>query len=218
MAIGYLQIKGSGPCNAVVGVFDKDDNRIAECQSDARGFWCISSVPMEAGSHQIRAKMRAEGDREYTSNLIDVIVDDPDADVDIAAEVLDPALVAEMEEIDAESQERAVLRAACEAYENLLAQSVAGFEVTYTQLAPVLRAMGTTRDQFMHEVTQLRMRQTYSRLVCTAAAGITLEERDKKSVWNTYRKTEEHFAADVARAAGAATTGWQASLVGPEDE
>ncbi len=212
MTIGYLQINGSGPRNAGVGIFDETDNLIVECQSDARGFWSVSSVPMEVGTHQLRAKMRSENGREHISNFISVEVLDPDADVEIQAKELDPIDVAVMEELEQERQERAAIRAAFERYDQLVELAVEGYEVSTSELACVLGAVRGDHDAFWGEVESKIMRNTYARLVLEVAAGHELSDKDRKSVWREYGKSEEEFEAAVDKVRYSAGYGWNTSL------
>jgi len=212
MTTGYLQINGAGPRNATVGVFDESDNLIAETASDSRGFWSIASVPMEVGTYQLRAKMRAESGRLHISNLIEATVDDPDADVEISAAPLDHELVAEMEEMEAERQERRAMRSAHEKLYELVEHVVSGGEVNNGELSAVLNMTGCHIDAFWNEVSTKRQRQKFARLVLTVAAGGTLEERDRKAVWSEFNQTEEQFAQSVERAHLAAGARWGAYL------
>jgi predicted RNA-binding Zn ribbon-like protein len=212
MTIGFLQINGSGPRNAAVAVYDSEDSLIAETQSDERGFWSVASVPMEVGTHQLRAKMRSTSGRTHISNDIQVQVDDPDADVSLQAEQWAPEDVEAMCAMEAERERKAALRASFEAYDRLVEESVCGHEVSSSQLMPILSALGLHSDAFWAEVASERSKREYTRIVCTMAAGIALEDKDKQSIWRTYSKSEEQFAEDVGRVKWHAGARWRTSL------
>jgi hypothetical protein len=178
---GHVEIKGSGPRYCAVAVVDTEGNFIGETQSDRHGNWRLSPIALPTGKHVVHAIMRNANGEEFTSDNIPVVVGDPRNEVAIEAEKLDADTVEAMEAIDAEEREAEQLAHAARRYLECVENQARGFEAG-TEINYILGALGRSHDQFCADVAQERMKLRYTKVVCMAAAGIELEDNDKRFI------------------------------------